>query len=127
MSRPFPGICDTERYPSRLNVPYRTVSTPAGTTLVDKGQIIPDTGRDQTESAIGDPETSGTRFDVIEWPISQMTLDLTGKLIFGTVEDNKRLRPGEGGFALQTDVYRLFDSGSFVAPLAIAIGTIRRA
>ena len=104
---PVTGRLDLERVSLQLTVPYLSVRAPEGTTVTDPGsEPIPGTGETVTESGIGDVIAGMTIYDVVYLDNLDLALDLTGKVKFGTADEDKGLGTGENDYTLRTDLYK---------------------
>jgi hypothetical protein len=98
-----------DRYSYRLTIPYTTVNAPSDTILSD-GTVIPGSGDLTTESGIGDVIVAATYRDLLDTETtSDLAIDLTARIKFGTASTDKNLGSGEDDYTLQADVYRFFD------------------
>jgi hypothetical protein len=101
----------------KLTVPYIIIHGP--------GNVVPGVGRvnavrgnpnaaptTNTESGIGDVVAAVT-YNVFSRGASDIVVDLTGKVKFGTADENKGLGTGENDYSAQVDVYKSF--GQFTA------------
>jgi hypothetical protein len=93
----------------RLTVPYLSVRAPEGTIFDPDGQPLPGTGAMTTESGLGDIIGSVTVYDVIRSSRMNIAMDLTGKVKFGTADEDKGLGTGENDYTVQADVYKFMD------------------
>lgn len=98
-----------DRYVFRLTVPYIHVTAPVGTVLVD-GTILPGTGVRNTESGPGDIIAGISYRDALNSEASSdLALDFTAKVKFGTADENKGLGTGENDYTLQAELYKYLD------------------
>lgn len=106
-----------DRYVFRLTVPYLNVTAPTGTVSAD-GIFIPGTGERITESGVGDIIAGITYRDALSSMItSDMALDFTAKVKFGTASESKGLGTGENDYTLQAELYKFIDSFTTFATL----------
>jgi hypothetical protein len=106
-----------DRYVFRLTVPYLHVTAPAGTVSAD-GIVLPGTGERITESGVGDIIAGMTYRDALSSLItSDMALDFTAKVKFGTASESKGLGTGENDYTLQAELYKFLDSFTTFATL----------
>jgi len=99
----------TKRYSFRLTVPYIRLTAPTGTVQSD-GTIIPGTGPIVTESGMGDVVAGVTYRDAFNSEVaSDVAIDFTAKVKFGTADADKGLGSGENDYTIQTDLYKFFD------------------
>ncbi len=97
----------------RLTVPYLEVKAPTGTVVTGGGGgdvVVPGTGPRKTEQGLGDIIAGVTYRDVLNTERSaDLAVDLTGKVKFGTADEDKGLGTGENDYTVQTDVYKFID------------------
>lgn len=106
---PFTTRYTTKRYSFRLTVPYIRMSAPTGTVQSD-GTIIPGTGPIVTESGIGDVIAGATYRDAFNTEAtSDVAIDFTAKVKFGTADRDKGLGSGENDYTIQTELYKFLD------------------
>lgn len=90
------------RFAARITVPYAYVNAPEGS-LIGSGAVVPGGGPDRSDSGIGDIITSLTYRDLVQ--ADAFALDITGKIKFGTADEDKGLGTGESDYSLQLDGY----------------------
>jgi hypothetical protein len=102
---PVIGRYDYDRWTFKLTVPWIRVSGPADV-VQDVGLLSRSRVRAtrQTESGLGDIMTDAT-YNVLNDP-DTVSLDLTGKIKFGTASRGKGLGTGENDYSLQADIYK---------------------
>ena len=106
---PVTATIDYGRFGFRLTVPYLSVRAPSGTVIIDPGgEPLPGSGARTTESGLGDIIGSVTLYDVINNRDLGIALDITGKIEFGTADENKGLGTGEHDYSVQADFYKFF-------------------
>ena len=106
----------------RLTVPFLSVSAPELTTISGPdGQPIVGEGPIVTESGLGDILASVTVFDVLASSNGDLAMDLTGKIKFGTADEEKGLGTGEQDYSLQADVFRFFDKATLMGTAGYAL------
>lgn len=111
---PVTGTLDFERVSLRLTVPFLSVRAPELTTITGPdGQPVVGEGPTKTESGLGDVLASVTVFDVLSGG-GDFALDLTGKVKFGTADEEKGLGTGEQDYSLQADLFRFFDKATLM-------------
>jgi len=99
----------TKRYSFRLTIPYIQLTAPTGTVGSD-GTIIPGTGPTITESGIGDVIAGATYRDAFNTEAnSDVAIDFTAKVKFGTADEEKGLGSGENDYTIQTELYKFRD------------------
>ena len=102
---PVSGRLDLERVSFQLTVPYLSVRAPEGTIITDPdGELLPGTGQTVTESGIGDVIVGMTIYDIVYR--DHLALDLTGRVKFGTADEDKGLGTGENDYTVRADLYR---------------------
>ncbi len=117
---PVIGRYDYDLWTFKLIVPWTHISGPAdvvqGIGLLRGGASRPTR---QTESGLGDLVAAVTRNVLNE--SNAVSLDLTGKIKFGTANRNKGLGTGENDYSLQADVYKVIDDFTPFATLGYRI------
>jgi hypothetical protein len=99
----------TKRYSFRLTVPYISLTAPTGTVQSD-GTILPGTGPIVTESGMGDVIAGVTYRDAFNSEVaSDVAIDFTAKVKFGTADVDKGLGSGENDYTIQTELYKFLD------------------
>jgi hypothetical protein len=111
---PVTGKYLTGPWVFRLTVPYLEVTAPAGT-VVSGGQggdfIVSGSGPRRTESGLGDIIAGVTYQDILDTEQSiGLPVDLTGKIKFGTADEDKGLGTGENDYTVQADAYKYLDA-----------------
>lgn len=115
---PFTTWYDAGRYSLRLTIPYLSVEAPSGTVIEGPGgQPILGDGPRTTESGLGDIVAGATIHDALTAMNGDLALDLTGKVKFGTADEDKGLGTGETDTTLQAEVIRYFERGAAIAAL----------
>jgi hypothetical protein len=118
---PVTATVDFARVALRLTVPFLSVRAPELTTITGPdGQPVIGEGPTTTESGLGDVLASITLFDVLSDNGGDFALDLTGKVKFGTADEDKGLGTGEQDYSLQGDVFRFFDRATLMGTLGYA-------
>jgi len=118
---PVTGTLDLERVTFRLTVPFLSVRAPELTTISGPdGQPMVGEGPTVTESGLGDIVASATVFDVLSSSSGDLAMDLTGKIKFGTADEEKGLGTGEQDYSLQADVFRFFDRATLMGTAGYA-------
>lgn len=93
-----------------LTVPYLSVRAPEGTAVTDPGgEPVPGSGETVTESGLGDVIAGITIYDVVYSEDLGLALDLTGKVKFGTADEDKGLGTGESDFTVRADLYKYLE------------------
>jgi hypothetical protein len=118
---PLTAAIDYGRITYRLTVPYLSVSAPEGTIFDPGGEPLPGTGALITESGLGDVIGSVTIYDVISNQRLGLAMDLSGKIKFGTADENKGLGTGQNDFSVQADMFKFLDKLTFLASLGYKI------
>jgi hypothetical protein len=73
-------------------------------------QPVPGSASTITQSGLGDIIGSATIYNVFMNRNANFAVDLTGKIKFGTADEQKALGTGENDYTLQVEAYRFFDS-----------------
>lgn len=110
---PVTGKYSAGHYVVRLTIPYLSLTAPSGTVVLSTGQdgeaITTDSGPRSTESGLGDIIAALTYQDLFNTELSSdVALDLTGTIKFGTADENKGLGTGENDYSLQADLYKFY-------------------
>ena len=117
---PVIGRYDYDLWTFKLIVPWTHISGPADVVqdigLLRGGALRPTR---QTEAGFGDLVAAATRNVLNE--SNAVSLDLTGKIKFGTANRNKGLGTGENDYSLQADVYKVIDDFTPFATLGYRI------
>lgn len=108
---PITGVYETGPWAFRLTVPYLSVNAPTGTVILgpDGEPAMTGVGPTMTESGLGDVIAGVTYFDLYSNRDLGLALDLTGKVKFGTADEDKGLGTGETDYSVQADLYKFFD------------------
>lgn len=106
---PLTATADYGHIAFRLTVPYLSISAPEGTIFPPGGEPLPGSGALTTESGLGDIIGSVTFYDVIRSQRLGLAMDLTGKISFGTADEDKGLGTGESDYSVQADFYKFLD------------------
>jgi hypothetical protein len=107
---PIIGSVSYGRLSFELTVPYLSVTAPAGTTITEPGgEPVSGSGPTLTESGLGDIIAGATLYDVFYSSDLGIALDLTGKIKFGTADEEKGLGTGEQDYTLRADLYKFFE------------------
>ena len=115
---PLKAAVDFRRLSFRLTVPYLSVRAPEGTVITGPGgEPIPGTGDIVTNSGIGDVIGSVTVYDVIRNRRLGFSMDLTGKVKFGTADVDKGLGTGENDFTVQADFLKFTDRITWIGSI----------
>ena len=118
---PFTVVADYGNVAFRLALPYLSVSAPAGTIFDPGGEPLPGSGAMTTESGLGDVIGSVTFFDVISSERLGIAMDLTGKVKFGTADENKGLGTGENDYTVQADLYKFVDKFTWLGSVGYKV------
>lgn len=105
----------------RLTVPYLSVDAPEGTIFDPGGEPLPGSGAMNTESGLGDVIGSVTFFDVINSQRLGLAMDLTGKVKFGTADEDKGLGTGENDYTIQADFYKFVDQFTWLGSVGYKV------
>jgi hypothetical protein len=105
----FKAKYDTERFAFKVSVPYVWLRSKENVVIVDSGIIVPIPGQreQRTESGLGDVSTKVT-YHVPEWSSAAPSLDISGKVKFGTGDEDKGLGSGEKRYYLDADLSKEF-------------------
>jgi len=114
---PVTATVDYGRVAFRLTVPYLSVKAPEGTIFDPDGEPLPGSGAVTTESGVGDIIGSVTIYDVINNRQLGVAMDLTGKVKFGTADENKGLGTGENDYSAQADLYKFMGDFTLLGSL----------
>lgn len=107
---PLTGQIDTGRASFALTVPYLSVRAPSGTLVSEPGtEPVTGTGEMTTESGLGDIIAVATIYDVFYSSRLDVAIDLTGRIKFGTADEEKGLGTGEQDYTVQADVFKFYD------------------
>ena len=124
---PVNFIYDAPRVTARVTVPYLSVRAPEGTiTEGPDGEIVVGEGPVTTESGIGDVLAALTVYDVLVLGQGDYAMDLTGKVKFGTADEDDGLGTGENDYSIEANLFRFFDSSRSSASAATSSAVIRR-
>lgn len=114
---PVTATVDYGRIAARLTVPYLSVKAPEGTIFDPGGEPLPGSGAVTTESGLADIIGSVTIYDVINNQELGLAMDLTGKVKFGTADENKGLGTGENDYSVQADLYKFMGDFTLLGSL----------
>jgi hypothetical protein len=107
---PVNFIYDAPRVTFRVTVPYLSVRAPEGTiTEGPDGETVVGEGPVRTESGIGDVIAALTVYDVLVLGEGDYAMDLTGKVKFGTADEDDGLGTGQNDYSIETNLFRFFD------------------
>jgi len=123
---PFTGRYSQGPYVFRLTIPYVYVSAPKGTVVSSGGdrEVIVSGGGPRTEEdGLGDIIAGLTYENIFNTDFAtEWVLDVTGKIKFGTADEDKGLGTGKNDYTIQVDTFRYFDQ---LMPFATLGYTIR--
>lgn len=105
---PFTGKYETGPWSFKLTVPYIRITGPGGV-VRDIGAFGTARATRTTESGLGDVVAAATYNIYGSKGASPLLIDLTGKVKFGTADENKGLGTGENDYAIQVDLYKTVD------------------
>jgi hypothetical protein len=114
---PLTATADYGRVAFRLTVPYLSVAAPEGTVIGPGGEPLPGSGELTTENGLGDIIGSVTFYDVINSRRLGLAMDLTGKVKFGTADENKGLGTGENDYSAQAQLYKFINDFTLMSSL----------
>jgi len=106
---PLSAIVSGDKVSFRITVPYVSVYAPEGTIYDPDGVPVPGTGEMTTESGLGDILASVTVYDVLRSERHRIAVDLTGKVKFGTADENVGLGTGKTDLSVQADAFKFAD------------------
>ena len=107
---PVNFIYDAPRVTLRVTVPYLSVRAPEGTiTEGPDGEIVVGEGPVTTESGIGDVLAALTVYDVLVLGQGDYAMDFTGKVKFGTADEDDGLGTGKNDYSIEANLFRFFD------------------
>ena len=110
---PFSVKYDAESWLLRLSIPYLKTRTASGVVGVGADQVTLQngTGAMRWESGWGDVVLGGSRN---VWQSGSLTVDLGGKVKFGTASEAKGLGTGKNDYTVQADAYQKLGGGHTV-------------
>ena len=112
---PVIGSVTYGRISFQLTLPYLSVTGPAGTTITEPGgEPVSGSGATTTESGLGDIIAGATLYDIFCSSDYGIALDLTGKIKFGTADEEKGLGTGEPDYTLRADLYKFFEQFTLI-------------
>lgn len=109
---PFTGKYETGLWTFKLTVPYIRI-TGQGGVVRDVGAYKAAGTTRSTESGLGDVVTAATYNVYNSGGQNPLLVDLTGKVKFGTADENKGLGTGKNDYSMQADLYKTV--GQFTA------------
>lgn len=118
---PVTATMHTGRVAYRLTVPYISVRAPEGTVFDTGGSPVPGSGEMTTESGLGDIIAGATIYDVVTNERLGLAVDLTGKIKFGTADEDKGLGTGENDYTVQADAFKFIDELTLVGSLGYTL------
>jgi hypothetical protein len=98
---------DNQRFGLRLTVPYLRVDFPVEVDPVE--QPVSESASMVAQSGLGDIIASATLYNVYMNRDADFVVDLTGKIKFGTADEQKGLGTGENDYTFQVEAYRFLD------------------
>ena len=119
---PITAVADFRKVEFRLTVPYLSVRAPEGTVVIGPGgDPIPGTGEIVTNSGLGDVVGSVTILDVLSNSDLGFAMDLTGKVKFGSADEDKGLGTGENDYTVIADFFRFADRLTLIGSLGYTL------
>ena len=118
---PLSAVVSGDKISLRVTVPYLSVYAPEGTIYDPDGVPLPGTGEMTTESGLGDILASLTVYDVLRSERHRIAVDLTGKVKFGTADEEIGLGTGETDFSVQADAFKFADKTTLIASLGYRV------
>jgi hypothetical protein len=102
---PFAAKYDADTWLVRLSIPYLKTLSPSGVVGVGSDQVTISngTGSMRWESGWGDVVLGGSKNI---WQSKNLTIDLAGKIKFGTANESKGLGTGKNDYTVQLDAYQ---------------------
>jgi hypothetical protein len=107
---PVSIVYETRRVQLRLTVPYLRVETLVTTVPDGRNPDLAVVTR-EAEGGLGDVIAGVTICDVARSANGTFAVDLTGKVKFGTADEDKGLGTGENDYDLQADIYKYMGRG----------------
>lgn len=99
-----------QRFSLELTVPYLSVRAPSGSTITEPGgEPVAGSGEMNTESGLGDVIAGVTVYDVFYSDDLGLALDVTGKIKFGTADEQKGLGTGEQDYTVRADLFKFYE------------------
>lgn len=121
---PVIGKYESGPWVFKLTVPYIRVTAPSGGTVVSvdaSGRLVRrSVGPSTTNSGLGDIVT-GLSYNVLNHAATQTAVDITGKIKFGTANQNKGLGTGQTDYAMQADLYKTIGKATALATLGYRV------
>lgn len=112
-SVPVIGKYEIDRLTLKLTVPYVTITGPGNVSPgIGKFKDTTATSRRTTESGLGDI-VAGATYNLYAGSAAVPVIDITGKVKFGTADQDKGLGTGENDYSAQVDLYKAY--GDFTA------------
>ncbi len=105
---PITGKYETGPWSFKLTAPYIRITGPGGV-VKDVGAYKTAGATRTTESGLGDVVAAATYNIYAGGGANPLLVDLTGKVKFGTADQNKGLGTGENDYAAQADIYKTID------------------
>lgn len=107
---PISARMDYQRFSFELTVPYLSVRAPSGSTITEPGgEPVAGSGEMSTESGLGDVIAGVTVYDVFYSDDLGVALDVTGKIKFGTADEDKGLGTGEQDYTVRADLFKFYE------------------
>lgn len=121
LSVPLAVKYETGALTLKASIPWLNVKAPAGSTLGPDGRPLDGgTGVRSTENGLGDLVTSLT-WSAYDNPQSGVAIDLTGKVKWGTADEDKGLGTGENDVSAQADIYKTIGKTAIFATLGYKV------
>lgn len=121
---PVIGKYESGPYVFKLTVPYIRITAPSGGTVVSvdpSGRLVRrSVGARTANSGLGDIVT-GLSYNLLNDAPTQTAMDITGKIKFGTADENKGLGTGEADYSLQADLYKTYNKATALASLGYRV------
>lgn len=121
LSLPVAVKYETGNFTLKASMPWLSVRAPEGSSLGPDGRPIGGgAGTRVTDEGMGDLVTSLT-WAAYDNSQTGLAVDLTGKIKWGTADEDKGLGTGEQDYSVQADVYKTIDKTSVFATLGYKV------
>ena len=104
---PITAKYETGRWVYKLVLPYIRITGPGNVVGADRVTLPGQAAGQRTESGLGDVIGS-VAYGVLSGADVPVFLDLTGKIKFGTADENRGLGTGKTDYSLQLDAYQAY-------------------
>lgn len=121
LSLPLVVKYETGDFTLKASLPWLSVKAPEGSGLGPDGRPVEGgAGSRDTEEGMGDLVTS-LAWAAYDNARTGIAVDLTGKIKWGTADENKGLGTGENDYTVQADVYKTIDKTALFATLGYKV------